>query len=350
MAWRDWLSGRRRGGTGAAVRCGLRVAALAYGAAIYWRNRRFDRGGIVAERVAVPVISVGNLTVGGTGKTPMVAWLARWFRRHAIRVTLVSRGYGAEAGSCNDEALELEMQLPDVPHLQNPDRVAAARIAIEELDCQVLVLDDAFQHRRIHRDLDLVLIDALVPFGYGYLLPRGLLREPIQSLRRAQVVVLSRADLVDECAREVIRKEVARCAPQAAWVEVAHRPRGLLNARGESADISALRGQRIAAFCGLGNPEGFRRTLQSTGAQLVAFREYPDHFDYRSEDMAQLAAWADALDVDGVICTLKDFVKLRVDRIGRHALRALAIEMEVLHGDAELDSRLSEILLRVTAS
>ena len=130
----------------------------------------------------MPVISVGNITTGGTGKTPMVAWLARWFRNQDVRVALVSRGYRAEAEGQNDEARELATLLPDVPHLQNPDRVAAARIAIDELETQLIILDDGFQHRRIHRDLEIVLIDALQPFGFGHVLPRGLLREPLRGL------------------------------------------------------------------------------------------------------------------------------------------------------------------------
>ena len=154
----------------------LHAAEVPYALVVGWRNRRFDRHPERVFRVAVPVISVGNLTTGGTGKTPLVEWLARWFRAAGVRVTLISRGYAAEKGARNDEAMELEQRLPDVPHLQNPDRVQAARIAVEELDCQLIILDDAFQHRAIARDLDIVLIDATEPFGYGHLLPRGLLR------------------------------------------------------------------------------------------------------------------------------------------------------------------------------
>src|SRR5206468_2100509 len=102
---------------------------------------------------------VGNLTLGGTGKTPMVEWIGRWLLERGVRVTLISRGYGAADGSRNDEALELEQKLPGVPHLQNPDRVAAARVAVDEFDCQAILLDDGFQHRRLRRDLDIVLLD-----------------------------------------------------------------------------------------------------------------------------------------------------------------------------------------------
>ena len=152
------------------------------------------------------VISVGNLTLGGTGKTPMVEWLARWFRSHDVRVAIVSRGYGAVDGGQNDEARELEEKLPDVPHLQDPNRAAAARVAIDELATQLIVLDDGFQHRRLGRDLDIILIDAVEPFGYDRVFPRGMLREPLSGLRRADVIGLTRADVVNETRR----REIAR--------------------------------------------------------------------------------------------------------------------------------------------
>src|SRR5207244_2544053 len=152
------------------------------------------RGWKRVERAGVPVVSVGNLTLGGTGKTPCVEYVCRFYRGLDLLVAILSRGYGAEHGP-NDEALVLEEDLPDVPHLQGADRVALARVAVEELESEVLVLDDGFQHRRLGRDLDIVLLDALEPFGLGRLFPPGLLREPVGSLRRAGVVVLSGADL-----------------------------------------------------------------------------------------------------------------------------------------------------------
>src|SRR5262249_54817077 len=143
----------------------------------------------------VPVVSVGNLTVGGTGKTPCVEYVARFFRGLDLRVAILSRGYGATQG-CNDEAMVLEENLPDVPHLQGPDRVELAKTAIEELEREALALDDGFQPRRRGRALALVLIDAPARWGHGSLLPRGLLREPIRSLRRAHLAIVTRCDMV----------------------------------------------------------------------------------------------------------------------------------------------------------
>ena len=123
----DIISGRRQGAAATVLRGALGLVEPCYAAAVGWRNRRYDRGAATVHRVGVPVLSVGNLTLGGTGKTPMVRWLAQWFHNRGVRVAVVSRGYGAKAGSANDEALELRRLLPDVPHLENPDRVAAAR-------------------------------------------------------------------------------------------------------------------------------------------------------------------------------------------------------------------------------
>jgi tetraacyldisaccharide 4'-kinase len=339
--FRDIVSDQRRGLRAALWRAVFCVAEVPYGVAVWWRNRRYDRDKAEVRQVNVPVISVGNLTVGGTGKTPMVEWLARWYRQRGVRVTLISRGYGAEAGSRNDEAMELEEKLPDVPHLQNPDRVEAALTAIEELDCELIILDDAFQHRRIYRDLDIVLLDATEPFGYGHLLPRGLLREPLSGLARAHVVALSRADVIDSQQREAIFDKVRRYAPEALCVEVAHRPRALLSSARQETNIDTLAGQRIAAFCGIGNPAGFRHSLQQCGYTITEFREFPDHYAYTRDDVASLAGWADAAgDIAAVICTHKDLVKIGVERLGRHPLWALSVGMEILRGQADFESLL----------
>lgn len=342
--FRELVSGRRRGAAAVAMRGALRAAEVCYAAAMQWRNRRYDSGRAEIVRVEVPVVSVGNLTLGGTGKTPMVEWLARWYRARGVRVTLVSRGYGAEQGTRNDEALELEQRLPDVPHLQNPDRVATAQLAIEEFECQLIVLDDGFQHRRLARDLDLVLIDALEPFGYEHVFPRGTLREPLTGLKRADVVALSRADMLTAEERRQIESRVRRLTPRALWCEVVHQPCRLVSAEGIEEPIESLAGRRVAAFCGIGNPAGFRHTLDRAGAHVIEFREFADHHSYCRGDVEALAKWADSRDVEMVVCTSKDFVKLRIARLGRRPLWALMIELEILVGRGELEERLGAFL------
>lgn len=338
--FRDLVSGKQRGLWSTLKRCGLRVAEVPYTAGVVFRNWRFNSGARASTKVGVPVISVGNLTVGGTGKTPMVEYLAKFFRQCELRVAIISRGYGAEDGAVNDEALELEQKLPDVPHLQNPNRVEAAQIAIEELETQVILLDDAFQHRQIARDLDIVLLDALEPFGYGHLLPRGTLREPIAGLARADVVVLTRAELLSTDERAALRQRVERYRRDVIWAEATHAPQTLLSSTGEQAPITSLARQRVAAFCGIGNPAGFRHTIAACGYDLVELREFPDHHLYSSEDVQSLKDWADKLDVAAVLCTCKDMVKLSLPRMGRRPLWAISIGMELTSGSTALEARL----------
>ena len=341
--FRELVSGRRRGVTASFLRGALRLAEAPYACAVGWRNRQFDRGKNV-ERVGVPVVSVGNLTLGGTGKTPLVEWLARWFRQRGVRVAIVSRGYGAEAGSRNDEALELEQKLPDVPHVQNPDRVAAARLAIEEFESQVILLDDAFQHRRIHRDLNIVLLDALEPFGFEHVFPRGTLREPISGLKRSDVIALSRADMVDAAERARIKTVAQRFAPQAIWLECQHAPQALQASDGQTAELSALAGRPVAAFCGIGNPAGFRHTLDRCGFNVVELREFPDHHAFQRADVESLAAWTDCLPVEAVLCTHKDLVKLGVPRLGSRPLWAVRIGLAITTGEEAFQRRLEQVL------
>jgi tetraacyldisaccharide 4'-kinase len=294
--------------------------------------------------VDVPVVSVGNLTLGGTGKTPMVEWLARWFRDRHVRLTVISRGYGAESGTLNDEAQELRQKLPDVPHLQNPDRVAAALLAVAELQCQLIVLDDAFQHRRIGRDLDLVMLDALEPFGFGHVFPRGTLREPLAGLRRAHVVALSRADMLPPPQREQICRQVQRYAPHCLWLEVAHTARTLVSSTAREEPLSSLSGESVAAFCGVGNPAGFRHTLAACGHQVVAMREFPDHHRYSRADVDWLSDWAERLRVAAVLCTEKDLVKLDIEHLGRRPLWAVRVGLEFLAGREAFEAKLAALL------
>ena len=335
------IRGESGGLVGMLGRAGLHAASLGYGGAVRLRNRRFDLGRGV-HRAAAPVVSVGNLTVGGTGKTPMVEHVCRVLRSLGLRVAILSRGYGAEGG-LNDEGRLLAENLPDVPHLQHPDRVDLARIAVEELESQILVLDDGFQHRRLARDCEIVLLDALEPFGHGHLLPRGLLREPLSALKRADLIVLSRADLIPIERRRAIRSTVERRIGLSSWVEARHAPRDLLGSDGGSEAIETLEGRSVVAFCGLGNPEGFRRTLLGLRADLRDFRSFPDHHPYDRGDVASLIAWARSSGASLALTTQKDSVKLRLPSLGPVPLRALRIGIELLDGADRLQDALEQV-------
>jgi tetraacyldisaccharide 4'-kinase len=341
--FQEILSGRRGGVGASALRGVLHVGEWLYTAAIRRRNSRYDRDPATIHRVGVPVVSVGNLTLGGTGKTPLVRWLGRWFSDRGVRMAVVSRGYGATPGQLNDEARELQQSLPHVPHVQNPDRVTAARQAIAAGGAQLIVLDDGFQHRRIGRDLDIVLLDALEPFGFGHVFPRGWLREPVNGLRRADVVVLSRADLLDAAGREALWKTVRAIAPRAVEAEVIHAPRRLISAAGAEMPLDAMRGQPVAAFCGIGNPAGFRRTLETCGCRLLGLRAFPDHHRYTPAELDQLSDWAKGLGASLLVCTGKDLVKLSAHHVGDRPLWAVGIEIEFLSGRESLESRLQPL-------
>jgi tetraacyldisaccharide 4'-kinase len=340
------VSGRRRGLGATLLRVGLRLTSVPYGWAVGLRNRLFDRGWKQVHRAAVPVVSVGNLTLGGTGKTPCVEYVCRFYRDLDVRVAILSRGYGAEQGR-NDEALVLEDNLPDVPHLQGPDRVSLAGVAIEELESELLVLDDGFQHRRLARDLDIALVDATNPWGHGYLFPRGLLRESPRSLRRAGVVVLTRCDQVSGEARGRLREQVSRFAPGVPVVESRHGPVELIDTEGQTERLERLRGATVAGFCGIGNPEAFQRTLEDLGADVGSFRTFPDHHGYSRADVEELRQWAGALPVGAlVITTQKDLVKIRLPELSGRPLWALRILLQGLEegGLTDLDENLRSVM------
>jgi tetraacyldisaccharide 4'-kinase len=342
--FRELVSGRWQGPLAGGLRGLLTLGELPYAAVVGRRNLRFDRGHRRPHRAAAPVISVGNLTVGGTGKTPLVAWLAEWFVSRGAQATIISRGYGGAKGRPNDEALELAARLPGVPHLQNPDRIAAAEQALASNPRQVLILDDAFQHRRLARDLDIVLLDALEPFGYQRLLPRGLLREPPSALGRAHVVALSRADAVDSARRAAIEARVRELAPQALWLELSHQPTSLVSSGGQRLAIDAFRGQGVAAFCGIGNPAGFRHTLAAAGLSVMDLLELPDHCAYDARTMQRLSGWLHSLpQAAAAVCTRKDLVKIRHEHLADRPLWALEIEMVISRGREELVSLLAAL-------
>jgi tetraacyldisaccharide 4'-kinase len=286
------------------------------------------------------VVSVGNLTLGGTGKTPLVAWVAGRCVAAGRRPAIVSRGYGAARGQTSDEAAELALVLPAVPHVADRDRVAAAAEAMAR-GADAIVLDDGFQHRRLARDLDIVAVDATDPFGCGHIFPRGLLREPLAGLRRAHAIVLTRADAVDADRRRALMAALGdicrRSGPQV-WAEATHAPRRLRTATNEHLPLDALRGRPVAAFCGIGNPAAFRLALERLGADLIDFKTYPDHHAYSAADAAALVSWATAARADLVVTTLKDLVKVRTESLGGIRLAALEIAIEFLGGEAGLEA------------
>jgi len=346
--FRRLVDGTTGGPAATAARLGLAVLAVPYAAAMRLRNAAYDRGLLATHAAAAPVISVGNLTLGGTGKTPLVAWLARVLAAAGRRPTIVSRGYAARAGETSDEAAELGILLPDVPHRANRDRVVAARAAVGD-GADAIILDDGFQHRRLRRDLDIVAIDATDPFGCDHLFPRGLLRESPRSLARAQAVVLTRATSVSERRRDEIRRAVLAAAGRdgggprkIVWAEATHAAIGLRDSTGQTRSLADLAGRRVFAFAAIGNPAAFRRTLAEAGADVTGFRAFADHHAYTAADLEAICSLAQSAGAEEVLTTLKDLVKIRRPTRGPLPLAAVEIALDVGVGRESLEAAVIE--------
>jgi len=314
------MSGAARGPGPAAARAALAVVEPLYTLAVRLRNRRYDRHPDRARRLPRPVVSVGNLTAGGTGKTPVVRWLAERLRDAGRRVAVLSRGYKSAPGTLGDEQRMLDALLngaeaggrPPVVIRADPDRHAAGLAALRDCpELDVFLLDDGFQHRRLARDLDVVLVNTVEPFGFGHVLPRGLLREPLAGLRRAGAVVLTHALSADDAGRARVVDEVRRHNPHAPVYRCVHAPAGLRAAGDEAVrPLESLKGRRVFAFCGIGNPAGFERQLRGLAGEYGGHRWFPDHYDYRPADVAAVRAAAVTAGADVLVTTEKDWVKL----------------------------------------
>ena len=338
------ISGNKTGILASLARSLLLAVTPLYRFAVAWRNRSFDRGFKRIAQVSVPVISIGNLTTGGTGKTPLVAFVAKQCLDMGFQPTILSRGYRGNANGKNDEALELEQRLPNVKHLQHPDRVLIARQAIDEDQADVLIMDDGFQHRYLHRDLDIVLIDSTCPFGYGHLLPRGLLREPISSLTRADIVVLSRTELVTLAQRQALKQQIARFVATDRVFEATTSPSGWQNRSGQEFALEHLQGQRVFAFCAIGNPDAFWKTAGRLDLQLAGHQTFPDHHNFTPDDLETLKRQAHESSAEVFICTHKDLVKLASDSIGNFPVYALQIDIKLANDPQDFAGLIEPLL------
>jgi len=328
---REIMSGRRRGVGAALLRASAWPASRLYGAAVGLRRGLYRVGVLRGRRVEAPVISVGNITTGGTGKTPMVVWVVERLRALGRRPAVLLRGYKARDGR-SDEA-ELLWNRTGAAVVADPDRAAAAAAAVDA-GADALVLDDGFQHLRLRRDLDIVLIDATCPFGYGHPLPRGMLRERPAALRDAHAVVVTRADLVDPEALGALRRRIRRLAPNASLHEAGHVPSAVVVRAGRHLPPAALAGKRVCAFCGIGNPEAFFASLAAAGAEVVARVAFDDHTAYGPAEAARIAEAVG--DAEVLVTTAKDRVKIDQPADLPAPLWTVQIEIGLTAGEAEL--------------
>lgn len=281
---RDRLEGRATGG--AWLRAPLTPFALAFGSIAGWRGRLYDTGWMHLHRPPRPVISIGNLTAGGTGKTPTVLWLAEQLRRAGRRPAILLRGYGATDPERSDEARLYRERAPETPVYPGRDRVRSALRACQE-GADLLLLDDGFQHRRLARDVDLVLLDATAPWGGGWPLPAGLLREWPSALARADAVLWTRSDQAEHARAgtvDALSAALARRYPHLVQARAVHAPSALRTLDGTPLQLEKLRGRAVRLLCAIGRPDAFAATVASLGARVIARHDLPDHHDYTPSD------------------------------------------------------------------
>jgi len=344
-AYKEIMSGRRGGAVASLLRGVAWAASKPYAMAMRVRRWAYRRGSLASHNAPVPVVSVGNVTAGGTGKTPMVAWIVRRLVEAGRTPAIVTRGYRAEPvkkGETprSDEA-ELLAALTDVSVIVEPDRLAGARRAAEG-GADVVVLDDGFQHRRLRRDVDIVLIDAAEPLGFGHCLPRGLLREPPAALADADAVVITHADEVSPEALAGLRQTLTPlCGPRTVFAEACHKPLAVIDAAGQRHEPETLVGKKVAAFCGLGSPEHFFDSLAALGANVVESVALDDHAPYSPALLKKLAEQARDAGAEAMITTQKDHVRLaHLPRPDSPPICQLAIEIDVTGGREDLVERI----------
>jgi len=338
----------------------LRALSVAYSGALHLHLFGYRIG--LARRTKLPatVISIGNLTVGGTGKTTATMAVAQWLWERGRRVGVLSRGYRGrgergtvvvsegfgplvDADTAGDEPYMIAHKLSNVYVLVGKDRRRTGRLAVEKYRLNALVLDDGFQYQRLRRDLDIVLVDALQPFGYDLLVPAGLLREPPEHLARAHAVWLTHCDLVRGEDVEKARARVLSLAPQARVWETVHKPVHLTRlGGGEEGELSALRGRRVAAVSALGNPLAFERTLARLGAELVCRARFPDHHRYTETELSEVAKER-AADAEWLVTTAKDGARLPQVDLGK-PVWVLEVELASYRDDTSLSDEMGRLL------
>jgi tetraacyldisaccharide 4'-kinase len=274
---------------------------------------------IKCARLVKPVISVGNVTMGGVGKTPLVIYISQLLQAQGRKPSVLLRGYMPKRKQTaqpelSDEAQLLQELLPDMQVGVGKNRIGTAKEILFDHDPDVFILDDGFQHWRVRRDLNIVAIDATNPFGNGHLLPRGILREPLYSLRRAHVFVLTKSDLGHENIK-IIESKLNRINPRAAVFQAMHLPKYFQDVHGgQRYELSDMNKKVAVSLCAIGDPGSFQKNLRGLGVQLSRDFVFRDHHCYKREDIFHVVKEAERLGIDCIITTYKDAIKLRVFR------------------------------------
>lgn len=318
-----------------------------YGGVMGLRARLYEKGVLSSRTLPCRVVAIGNIVAGGTGKTPLTILVATILRDLGCRVVVISRGYRGrleDTGGivsdgdtiflgpedAGDEPYLMARVLKDIPVVVGKRRYEAGMLAVKRFQPDVIVLDDAFQHMRLTRDINLVLLDSRSPLANGHLLPRGLLREPVSALRRAQAIIFSRSD-------KAVRPSIpdALPAPRPVFYSV-HTPVVRKTDSGDGTfltdtmDISILKGKHAVAFAGLADNDQFFESLEQAGCNLQHTFSFADHHSYHHTDIDRIASTAKEKGADVIVTTFKDFVKIENDNLFPLALVAVDVNIQLL--------------------
>ncbi|MBI4746277.1 MAG: tetraacyldisaccharide 4'-kinase [Deltaproteobacteria bacterium] len=334
------------------------LLSILYGAAVRIRLALYSSGLFKVRETGCKVVSVGNITVGGTGKTPTVEFIARNLKEKGLKVAILSRGYrrtGKGIGvvsdghqlllgpeEAGDEPYMLARRLKTVPVLVGADRYELGRYALERFPLDVIVLDDGFQHIRLKRDLDILLVDGEKGFGNAHLLPRGPLREPLSGMKRAAIFLITKAfSDTGRIADSIMDKQ-----PEAAVFKSSYRPESVISLiDGAKRGLDAISGHRVTALSAIANPSSFINLLSSLDCALVSEVSFPDHYSYAAKDLEEIEKNAKAAGAEFIVTTEKDAVKIErfKDKMGM-PVYYLAIDLDI-HGEEKrfIDAVLSGI-------
>lgn len=355
--WNEDDSSRRISPT----RAVLYLGSLIYRLIVFSRNHLYDRQILKSVRLSCPVISVGNLTVGGTGKTPCVIGLAKMLADRGFRPAVLSRGYGGKnpqrvnivsdgknillgTEEAGDEPMLIAWSLTGIPVLTGAKRALTGRLAIERFGVNVLICDDAFQHRQMIRDIDIVLLDSERPLGNGHLLPRGELREPAESLHRASCIILTRTESATPVNADIARIAGASRIP---LFRSSHRFKGMIHPEKNGLLPVDLRDKKVCAFCGIAKPASFKKLLLDAGARIVSFMDFPDHYVYNRNDLEAIKKHFSAQTADYWMTTEKDAMRLANHPDFLKMIWTLRMEMEIQPSEPSFEdfilNRLEEV-------
>ena len=332
----------------------LYLLSFPYGGWVRTRTLFYTLGLKRPKRLPCPVISVGNITVGGTGKTPLVMALAKGLMDREIPVAILSRGYKRKKASgslvsdgqmallspeeSGDEPFLMAKSLKGIPVLVGKDRFVTGRMALQRFDVRGLLLDDGYQHLQLYRDLNILLIDSHIGFGDHHLLPRGILREPFSHLHRAHLFLLTKVEHPEEC--QSLEAKLRETHPSSPLFHSHYEPLGLIGPLGEWEELHSLKGKKVLVFSGIANPNYFSSLLKKCGMEIVKEVIFPDHHLYTTNDLASLEKQGRG--TDWFVTTEKDMVKLMRFNIGHLSIRALRIEVKIWK-EEEFYQRVMEI-------